>query len=419
LNHIPIGFGQGSKPKLAAASLQEIVRAANSAARLRYSPTELRPFYDADRLAQRRSQIRIALVVTAITFDLFGLAIFKSVPPIAELSLILRAGMTFLVSIFFIFDRHSSLTRAYRPALLLLAGMAILSNGILIYIEPAAASLNNMYNIFAIPLILISIGLIARLSPLEMSCNLGISVVVLLGFVVIARGIPHCELVSLILVDVVITGCTVFLNFSFEKRLRRTGILPTSNQINRQELGTRSQTALPESHTDSITGVANRRCFDVSLSECWRISQDRSRIIGLIMMDIDHMKSFDDQYGKNGGNDCLRMVALAAGREARNIDLFARYGGGEFGVILPGADLDVALEIAERMRLSIESISLGRVRDAVNAVVTASFGVASMFPTPGNLPTVLFEEAIARLCAAKQRGGNRVVWTDLVSDRPN
>ncbi len=418
MNHIPIGFGQGSKPQLASASLPEIVRAANRAAWGRPS-SELRTLYDTDRIGQRRRQIRIALAVIAILFDLFGLAMFKSDPSIAEPSLILRAGMTVVVFIFFIVDRRSLLGRAYSPTLLLLTGMVNVNSEMLIYTDPAAASLTNMYNIFAFPLILMFIGLIARLSWLQMSCNIGISVFVFAGSLVISRGIANSDLVSLILIDVVIGGCTVFLNYWFETRRRRIVVLQAANHINREELKSPSLTSLPEAHTDSLTGLANRRCFEVNLSEAWRISQDRSQIIGLIMMHIDQLKSFENQYGNNGSDECLRMVAFATGREARNIDLFARYGGGEFAVILPGADLDVAIKIAERMRLSVESISLRPVSDATDAIVTASFGVASMFPTPGDLPTILFEEAIARLYAAKRRGGNRVASTDLVSDHPN
>jgi diguanylate cyclase (GGDEF)-like protein len=161
-------------------------------------------------------------------------------------------------------------------------------------------------------------------------------------------------------------------------------------------------------HTDGLTGVANRRCFDEVLAETWRIAKEQKDHVGLIMVDIDHFKLFNDYYGHSSGDDCLRAVAAAARREARNSDLFARYGGEEFIVILPGAEMEAVFTIADRMRLAIESMGLVHAGCGDNAIVTASFGAASMVPEPGDDAVVLLDAADSRLYAAKRSGRNRV-----------
>jgi diguanylate cyclase (GGDEF)-like protein len=394
-------------PKLSAAFLPEITAALDSPAWVIPLPAELRAVYDAEHLALRRGHNRRIMIVMTIIFDLFWLAQLKSVPTLVLPSLVFRAGMTSLLAVFVALDRRDKLGRAYGPALVTLAVMATVISAVLCVMTPADNT-TTMSDVRSIPLILMGTGLIARLTPAEVVCNAVISVAVFVGSVLIAPSVPNGELPSLILMDAAIGAGAVLLNLQLETRDRRVFLLQASDQINRAELVARNRGLLLETHTDGLTGVANRRCFDEVLAEAWRIAQEQAEPVGIIMIDIDHFKLFNDCYGHSGGDDCLRMVAAAARREARTSDLFARYGGEEFIVILPGAGMGTVFTIAERMRLAIEGMRLKHAGCGENGIVTASFGVASMVPGAGDGPAALLEAADSRLYAAKRAGRNLV-----------
>ena len=159
--------------------------------------------------------------------------------------------------------------------------------------------------------------------------------------------------------------------------------------------------------TDALTGLANRRLLEERLAA----EVDRTRRfpapLGLMMLDIDHFKRVNDQYGHQAGDDVLRAVAGAVAGCARDIDLAARYGGEEMAVLLPGADVAGALVAAERVRRTVEALDTG-VRDAEgNPVrVTVSLGVASLGEGPVD-GAELVAEADAALYRAKRAGRNR------------
>jgi diguanylate cyclase (GGDEF)-like protein len=125
------------------------------------------------------------------------------------------------------------------------------------------------------------------------------------------------------------------------------------------------------------------------------------------MIDIDHFKPYNDRYGHLAGDRCLQQVARALAGSVRTPALVVRYGGEEFAVILPGADLDAARQVAERSRLSVATLQEEH-RAAPTGFVTASVGVASVVPTSGSSPQALVEAADEGLYAAKRNGRNRI-----------
>lgn len=111
---------------------------------------------------------------------------------------------------------------------------------------------------------------------------------------------------------------------------------------------------------DGLTGIANRRAFDERLLHEWsRASRAKKAPLSLIMADVDYFKRYNDVYGHQGGDDCLRAVASVFQRLVfRASDLAARYGDEEFAVILPSTDLDGAREVAERIRAEVAAAVL-------------------------------------------------------------
>jgi diguanylate cyclase (GGDEF)-like protein/PAS domain S-box-containing protein len=158
---------------------------------------------------------------------------------------------------------------------------------------------------------------------------------------------------------------------------------------------------------DSLTGLANRRAFDEALSkEHLRSRRDKSRL-GLIMIDVDHFKRFNDIYGHLAGDDCLRCVGAAIGDALlRPGDLAARYGGEEFAVLLPDTDEAGAAVIAERIRQAIVGLGMRHAGNP-NEIVTVSAGAAS-FTCSDIEADRLIEAADQALYSAKHSGRNAV-----------
>jgi diguanylate cyclase (GGDEF)-like protein len=157
------------------------------------------------------------------------------------------------------------------------------------------------------------------------------------------------------------------------------------------------------SFLDALTDVANRRQFEQILDLEWRRAVRSTAPLSLILADIDHFKQFNDSYGHPAGDRCLRDVAtLLDGIVQRAGDQVARYGGEEFAAMLPETDAQGAEQIAERMRLAVESLETGGGR------VTVSIGVATIVAGETRTAESLVAAADAALYDAKRAGRNTV-----------
>jgi diguanylate cyclase (GGDEF)-like protein/PAS domain S-box-containing protein len=160
--------------------------------------------------------------------------------------------------------------------------------------------------------------------------------------------------------------------------------------------------------SDSLTGIANRRQFDDTMDrELRRAMRDRS-MLSLLMIDVDHFKSYNDLYGHVMGDECLRQIALAAQDVLhRTSDLFARYGGEEFVAVLPNTDSRGAQLVAEQIRSAVELCRLPHGGN-LHGVVTVSIGCATEMLNPDSVGNPLLHAADAALYEAKSAGRNRV-----------
>jgi diguanylate cyclase (GGDEF)-like protein/PAS domain S-box-containing protein len=167
---------------------------------------------------------------------------------------------------------------------------------------------------------------------------------------------------------------------------------------------------------DSLTGLANRRAFDEALSREFKRAQRDRKSIGLIMIDVDWFKAFNDHYGHPAGDECLRRISQAIRATIyRAGDLVARYGGEEFAVILPDTDEAGAATLAERIRRSVLMLSLQLGVGATRAM-TISAGVASVEGNASeSAPELLLQYADRALYRAKSAGRNMVVRASTIS----
>jgi len=172
-----------------------------------------------------------------------------------------------------------------------------------------------------------------------------------------------------------------------------------------QALELRSQT-----FSDGLTGIANRRHFDVAMEKEVRRAKRGGSPLSLLMIDIDSFKAYNDHYGHQQGDDTLIKVAHAlAAMLQRPADLIARYGGEEFAVILPELDGDQSMLLAEKMRLRIESLALPHVQAIGSDRVTVSIGASTHTGSELADIAVLLGAADRALYSAKRAGRNRVV----------
>ncbi len=164
---------------------------------------------------------------------------------------------------------------------------------------------------------------------------------------------------------------------------------------------------------DHITGLANRRAFDKQLAREWQRAHRERLNLSLLMIDVDRFKLYNDHYGHVSGDECLRKIASILAQSAlRATDLVARYGGEEFAILLPGASLNMAALLAERIRKSVSETGLPHAEDP-QGIVTISAGVATVQPSNDIETATLVERADRALYEAKNRGRDRVEsWSE-------
>ncbi|MCX0431677.1 membrane-associated sensor domain-containing protein [Aeromonas veronii] len=157
---------------------------------------------------------------------------------------------------------------------------------------------------------------------------------------------------------------------------------------------------------DPLTGVANRRHFNIELERALAHSQQNGAPLSLILIDVDYFKCFNDHYGHQVGDMCLKEVAQALNRAVRTpSDLVARYGGEEFVLLLPNTDRQTASSVAQRLQDGLASLQLEHLASDVASWVTVSQGIATL--QPGESASQLLERADQALYRAKELGRNQ------------
>jgi diguanylate cyclase (GGDEF)-like protein len=158
---------------------------------------------------------------------------------------------------------------------------------------------------------------------------------------------------------------------------------------------------------DGLTNIANHRRFKEFLAQQWHYSQREQQPLSILLMDVDYFKLYNDSYGHQGGDGCLKRVAAVLSETImRNSDLAARYGGEEFVVILSNTDKAGAVVVAERIRELVEGLQIPHLASSINPYVTLSIGIASMVPNHETHGDDLIAAADRALYHAKENGRN-------------
>lgn len=188
------------------------------------------------------------------------------------------------------------------------------------------------------------------------------------------------------------------------ERQKKDGLIEQVNMLKRIEAELQTQ-----SGQDWLTGLANRRRFDEMIQQEWARAKRDETSLGVLMLDIDYFKQYNDAYGHPAGDACLQRVAKAISEVVhRPGDLPARYGGEEFVVVLPQTDVAGAALVAEKMRAAVEARRMQHMNSRASDRVTISVGAAAMVPQEKGEPAILIAAADQALYQAKREGRNRV-----------
>ncbi len=161
---------------------------------------------------------------------------------------------------------------------------------------------------------------------------------------------------------------------------------------------------------DGLTGIRNRRMFDQHIHRTWQQAVRDTECIAVLLVDIDCFKDYNDRYGHQAGDECLRAVALCLNQCARRpLDFVARYGGEEFAVVLYEASREYVSELLTRIQRSIEELNIPHEASRVASRLTVSIGAACIAPSANRSHEGLIQLADEALYAAKEQGRNCVV----------
>lgn len=207
------------------------------------------------------------------------------------------------------------------------------------------------------------------------------------------------------IVFALVLGITVWLAEKFQEQVKML------KQSQYQILNLNSQLE-KISYLDALTGIANRRLFDLKISQEWKQAYIKQSSIGLIMLDIDYFKNYNDFYGHQKGDESLRIIADSLNKVVRSQnDLVARYGGEEFVILLPNITKQSLDAIALRALNSIRALEITHENSPIDSTITASLGGYICIPDSPDLEQLenLIERADRALYQAKAQGRNCIV----------
>lgn len=206
---------------------------------------------------------------------------------------------------------------------------------------------------------------------------------------------------------------TLYGAYALERDQRHAYLMALQEAELQQALLKANEAVAQTARTDALTQVSNRRHLDEVLAQVWAHSQAQQASLGLLLLDVDQFKAYNDLYGHLAGDAALKAVAQCMSSCLRKGgDVVARWGGEEFAVVMSGASLDAAQMLAERIRQAVEGRALLHAGSCCASVVTVSIGVTAMTPGPQSSLAELIGMADRCLYEAKARGRNRV-WARL------
>ena len=373
-------------------------------------PDRLEQRFELDTGAERR---RTLMVLGAFGFLLCALlypVLCDSLPDVTRQSRVLYLDLSMPVG----FAVAASMRLNLRP--LLREGLALLANVIFACVVMYLFSITR---VAYAPVVVAGVTALMVYNAVGIQLRFGYALAAMLVIIVAyvlalfsQPSISAVELRSLVIIAVAIGAYLMLANWRLERAARRAYLLMLRERLQRQDLSLRNLELDELARRDPLTGLANRRAYDSWMAAVWAqaaVADGGDASLGLIVIDVDRFKAYNDFYGHASGDDCLKKIAVCLRDQLRGTsDLAARLGGEEFAVLLPGQSEEVCADIAERVRLAVQHLELPHPGLGPQGMVSVSAGVASYAVLPGSSPASLFEAADSALYQAKISGRNRV-----------
>ena len=378
----------------------------------RFSPA-LERVYRAETAASRRRAVRVSSAVGLITAICLAIPIWRLLSDAHPLVRHVWLQIGLPISALSYLLTYGSLSIAWQEIQVAVSGILV---SVCIAIMLCGSTHGGASLLLGSTVLILLLGLIGSRFPFFVAAAFASALLAVfvagIGHMPRDDGPPSSVLVILM---VVISFFVSFGNWRLDAETRRSYALMLRARLRQQDLSTRNSELDALARHDALTGLANRRAYDGWIESAWRQAQTAGTKLGLILIDIDSFKLYNDCYGHPGGDACLRMVATCLREQLRGTtDFVARVGGEEFAVILPGVSLENCGDVAERLRCAVSGLELPHARTGTDGMVTVSLGAASFVPgkdQPAEQfgPAQLVHWADQALYAAK-RGGRNCVY---------
>ncbi len=381
--------------------------------RLRFS-NELEHEFQLDYFQRYFLHMQIAGITGLLVFLASGFLDMIWTPEVAEKEWLVRViasmpmALPLLLSFWDPFKQKFG-QRLMQPGICLFASSVVAGLVAISLIAP------EPYNYYYYNAISVAMVMVFVLSRIQFKWGVISAIIMMITFNVglILFGSSHNKLAIVVINNYVFFGAAIAAvvgTFLIERTLRQNYLQSRLLSVEIRDLEESNLKLQYLTAIDGLTQVANRRSLDRRLALEWQRARRKRNPLGFIMVDIDHFKLFNDKYGHQAGDECLRVVAALLNSHARRPgDVTARYGGEEFALVLTDATADQARIVAEVLRRKLVEVIISY-NDTVDAKVTASFGVASMVPDSGQTnPEALILAADNALYQAKRAGRNCVM----------
>ena len=380
--------------------------------RLRFAD-EVEARFEEDTQHQRSRSMVVAGLISAIIYCLFLINDHSFRPDTFTTALTLRVGVMLPFGLPILWWVYRGVSPAQRETLM--ASTVIVATVISCLIFAESTVPYSYLDVFSFGLILL-VGNIVYSLRFNYACvSSAICIFIILLFVLSYDPMPP-EAKRLAIFTIIAQALfTLVANYRFEQSERTSYLHVLKEKIRAGYYLKDNQELSRMSVTDPLTNLANRRQFDTVFPVRWQEATDKGLCLGLVVIDIDHFKAYNDYYGHPQGDECLRQVATAMQANSRDADLVVRFGGEEFVVLIANASPEAAKPAAERIRHNVEALEIPNHGVSAQSVVTVSVGVAVLYPKVSLAPAELLSQADEALYEAKRQGRNRV-WVASAID---
>lgn len=352
-------------------------------------------------------RLRIAILVGVILYALFGIDDRLLLPNFYSKLWLIRFGIVCPIGLFtfaFTFSRY--FRKFMQPAVWV--AMQVGGLGIIAMIALNPTEVGHYHTVGLILVIMYTFTLVG----LRFWYGISWAISVLIAYLCVAlpSAVPPAVIVHDVFNIFAAANIGAISSYILERYMRKDFLKSLLLHAEKQELQEAGIKLQELSTIDELTQMANRRQFEVFFHQEWQRALRNQSEISVILFDIDFFKAYNDGYGHQAGDECLRQVAHQIKNCANRAgDLAARYGGEEFIVVLPETDTRSAMAMAERCRAKIQSASMPHGFSPIRGVVTLSAGTATVVPSLEMDKKKVIEAADQALYRAKNEGRNRVM----------